>query len=149
MLPKGIGRCCTRGFAGVEGEATVGQWAESGAWDYFVKRGLAQRVVSMPASCDSSVQLNNCQWPRSYQITTPPMQKAKTRRLICSGLRYALLDMTAIVRQAEEACQSKFTTPLGYTGSQRSSAVEEDLLHLNTSLNKLQYESGISINYSL
>lgn len=65
----------------------------------FCKNVDSHRVVCMPASCDSSVQMNNCQWPRSYQITTPQMQKAKIRRLICSGPRYALLDMTAIAEQ--------------------------------------------------
>lgn len=41
---RGIWRCCTRGFAGVEVVATIGQWADSGAWDYFVKHGLTHRV---------------------------------------------------------------------------------------------------------
>lgn len=50
---RGIGRCCTRGFAWVEVVATVGQWADSGAWDYFVKYGLTHSVRNcLPASRD-------------------------------------------------------------------------------------------------
>lgn len=41
---RGIGRCCTRGFAGVEVAGTVGQWAGRGARDYSVKRDVRGRV---------------------------------------------------------------------------------------------------------
>lgn len=52
-------------------------------------------ALSLPASCDSlTVERNNCQWPQPYQITAHQMEKAKLRRLICSGLRYVLLSIS-------------------------------------------------------
>lgn len=116
---RGIGRCCTRGFAGAEVVGTVGQWADSGAWDYFVKHGThteSQKQCCLPAACDSStVQRNNCQRPQLYQITTQQMEKANIRRLICSGLRYALLYITAIAERGRGGLpKQKLTAPLGH-----------------------------------
>lgn len=55
----------------------------------------SEAALSAPASCDSlTVERNNCQWPQPYQITALQMEKAKIRRLICSGLRYVLLSIS-------------------------------------------------------
>lgn len=76
----------------------------------------SETVLCLPAACDSStVQRNNCQRPQLYQITTQQMEKANIRRLICSGLRYALLYITAIAERGRGGLpKQKLTAPLGH-----------------------------------
>lgn len=72
----GIGRCCTRGFVGVEVVGTVGQWADSGAWDYFVKHTLTHRVKNGALSASATaltandlgyIRLQLCKWKRQKE----------------------------------------------------------------------------------
>lgn len=44
MLSGGLGDAVQEDLWGAEVVGTVGQWADSGAWDYFVKHGLTHRV---------------------------------------------------------------------------------------------------------
>lgn len=103
---QGIGRCGTRGFAGVEVVATVGQWADSGAWDYFVEHWFAQKE-SWKQSSDSQRHVTAGQRRgnlpmvsgRSDYSSANGKKAKKIRRLICSGPRYALLYITAITER--------------------------------------------------
>lgn len=102
---------------------------------------VRNRPPRMPASCDgSAARTNNCQWPRSYQITTQQMGKAEIRRLI----RWAEIHTVSQSALAEWGRGGAPKRKLHYSSGKSE---EEDLFDPNIPINKQQYgNTGIS-NY--
>lgn len=79
---RGIGRCCTRGFAGAEVVGTVGQWADSGAWDYFVKHGTHTESQKQCSVCQQHVTARQFRGITAKGLSCIRLQLSKWKRQI-------------------------------------------------------------------